>query len=532
MKRNHLIGTALAAGALLLAGCTSGGDTEPTTAPSDQPLNLTAYQQQEITWGRCSDDIALSSGAECATMKVPATYDVQSDLPDVTLQLLRLPAKDDASRRGVMLVNPGGPGSSGTSFATEVDWPAEIRDTYDIIGFDPRGTGLSDPVYCADGADYYEALYTVESTPRDLEEWTATDQAESELLSACVEEHPYWWTMTTDNTVADMDLIRQVLGEDTINYYGASYGTWLGAEYIDAYPAQSDRFVLDSPSMSYTKDGDADELEQMAAIEDSIRVLAERCAKDESCQVGATTDEVLEFLAQALSAADDGAIVSNLGVEQAPGGGTLPSERLMVDGLIIMTYLPAGEIYPQFRSSVNQLAGGDSSQLEFLGLLYHDVDLDTRERSSNILDAFEIYSCMDKDETSTVAEDQEFQEELAEVAPFIAQISDPHRYTNSDDPQPGCGYSYLALADESIPDPPAVQEPPANAGDPVLLVGTTGDNATPYADAEAMAEALDSVLVTIEGTGHAQGLQNRCARSFILDYLVDGVLPAENPTCS
>ena len=525
-----------AATALALSACTSSGDQSNVDSGSDIVVDLSGYQEQSLEWGECTEETAgedIPAGAECAVIEVPATYEQESDLDDLDVQLIRLPAEDPAQRRGVMLVNPGGPGAAGVSFAVDVDWPEEMRAAYDIIGFDPRGTGASSPVRCMDSQEALKTLYRLESTPRDEQEWQESDAAEQQITDDCLAEHPWWWTLTTTNTVHDMDLIRALLGEETINYYGASYGTWLGAAYLTEYPERSDRFTLDSPDMSYTRPANDSQVEQQAAIEQSIRAMAQVCAEDAECP-GSTVDEVMDNLAAYLRQVDDGEIISGRNGPDGTVDGeqTLAaSEALVVDGLVLLSYLTPEDSGPIFAVGMRELAAGKSGTFETYGLLQQGFELDTLEKTDFSEDALSVISCVDQDATSTPQQEQAQRAELEQRAPFLASVIDPHGF-QPDDPEPGCPVSWAALADDTIPPPPAVLPPPVNdSGHPILLVGTKGDNATPYADAVEMAEALDSRLLTYEGGGHAQGLNQPCTVEYIVAYMVDGRLIEQDTTC-
>ena len=539
--RNLLAG--VAAAALALSACTSSGNDPQPTPPTnpDIVVDLSSYLDQDVDWGECSEEVTggdVPVGAECAVVQVPATYEQESDLDDLDAQLLRLPATDPDKRQGVMLVNPGGPGSAGTQYAVQADWPDEIRESYDIIGFDPRGTGASSPIQCLDGDQFRELAYGTEPTPQGEDEWQESDSAEQQVFDDCIAEHPWWWTLSTTNTVHDMDVIRQLLGEDSINYFGASYGTWLGAEYLTEYPEHSNRFTLDSPSMSYTRPAEDSQVQQTAAVEAAIRAMAQGCADDPECP-GSTVDEVLATFESLVRQVDEDQLTSPFGVEPASGGqlgATVASEQLVIDGLILLSYFPPEDSSPLFTQGMQQLADGNPALFEAYGLIFNGFDPEsltgTLERRDYTQDAFKIISCVDQDSTSTPEQEEELLAALQQEAPFLAQLAEPHGYLNSADPQPGCRASWAALADDTIPAPPKVLPAPVNdSGRPILLVGTKGDNATPYADAVAMAAALGSPLLTYEGGGHAQAFANDCTMKVVVDYMVRGELIAESTTC-
>ncbi|WP_051807937.1 alpha/beta fold hydrolase [Streptomyces sp. NRRL F-2664] len=158
----------------------------------------------------------------------------------IDLAISRIKSADPAKRRGVLLINPGGPGAPGLDWPlyTENSLPKDVRDQYDLIGFDPRGVGKSSPISCSSGD--FDQPYRPETFDSDK---ARAKTVADECRKNAGEAFPY---ITTRNTARDMDTIREVLGEKKISYLGKSYGTYLGAVYSQMFPKQTDRFVLDS----------------------------------------------------------------------------------------------------------------------------------------------------------------------------------------------------------------------------------------------------------------------------------------------
>ncbi|MEU3724091.1 alpha/beta hydrolase [Streptomyces sp. NPDC031705] len=208
--------------------------TRAAAAPAD-------YGPQQPSWHRCSAEQPASY--ECATVKVPLDYQRPRGRT-IDLAISRIKSPDPARRHGVMLLNPGGPGGSGLDLPLMMDeaMPKEVRERYDLIGFDPRGVGASSPISCGltDAEQSIDRPYRPETFPSDVA-WART------VADKCREKAgavlPY---ITTRNTARDMDAIRSALGERKISYVGYSYGTYLGAVYTQMFPSRTDRFVLDS----------------------------------------------------------------------------------------------------------------------------------------------------------------------------------------------------------------------------------------------------------------------------------------------
>ncbi|MCX5193024.1 alpha/beta hydrolase [Streptomyces sp. NBC_00249] len=225
----------LAAGGLLATSLPLLSATQAAAAP------VSDYSPQKPAWHRCSPDQPASY--ECATLKVPLDYQHPRG-KTLDLAISRIKSQNPAKRHGIMLLNPGGPGGSGLDLPLMMDeaMPKEVKERYDLIGFDPRGVGASSPISCGlnDAEQKFDRAYRPETFPGDVA-WarTVADKCREKAGSVL----PY---ITTRNTARDMDAIRAALGERKVSYLGYSYGTYLGAVYSQMFPGRTDRFVLDS----------------------------------------------------------------------------------------------------------------------------------------------------------------------------------------------------------------------------------------------------------------------------------------------
>ncbi|MFC9224131.1 alpha/beta hydrolase [Streptomyces hygroscopicus] len=219
----------------------------PAAAPaSAAPASATAsaldrYLAQKPAWRRCQAD--LPAEYQCATIKVPLDYRAPQG-KRITMAISRIKSTAPDKRHGVLFFNPGGPGGPG------LDMPLYMKDTlpkaarqkYDLIGFDPRGVGRSSPVTCDLEPEEENWLRPYKKATFDKDVAWARDVARKcRAASGDVLKH-----ITTRNTARDMDLLRAVLGEKKISYFGYSYGTYLGSVYTQLFPARADRVVLDS----------------------------------------------------------------------------------------------------------------------------------------------------------------------------------------------------------------------------------------------------------------------------------------------
>jgi pimeloyl-ACP methyl ester carboxylesterase len=226
------------AGVTMLVTGLTGGAWGEAAAPGD-----------DVVWGKCPGPRTVVT-VECANVRVPLDY-TRPDGQTIALALNRIKGSvsHDHGGHGVILVNPGGPGASGVNLARYVATalPRDVAARYDVIGFDPRGVGASEPALsCADPKKHFAAP-RLDLVPRN-------DAAEAALIArakgyaeACTSRWswllPY---LTTENSARDMDTIRQALGEQKISYLGYSYGTYLGAVYATLFPSRVKRLVLDS----------------------------------------------------------------------------------------------------------------------------------------------------------------------------------------------------------------------------------------------------------------------------------------------
>ncbi|MFD7285436.1 alpha/beta hydrolase [Streptomyces sp. NPDC059863] len=233
---------------LALAATAVAATAIPGASVAATPDTVRAATPDTVRWGPCPEDVAAPR-LECSTLEVPLDY----RYPDgrrIEIAISRLASGKPSQRRGVLLTNPGGPGAGGLIYPAvlaALGLPREVLDSYDVIGFDPRGVGRSTPVTCD--------LTPEQQARRNFPPYahTAADVAREAgnartIAKQCATSRTAWMLphTTTANTARDMDRIRAALGEPKLSYLGASYGTYLGAVYTTKFPERSDRIVLDS----------------------------------------------------------------------------------------------------------------------------------------------------------------------------------------------------------------------------------------------------------------------------------------------
>ncbi|MFJ7077740.1 alpha/beta hydrolase [Streptomyces sp. NPDC098781] len=230
--------------------CLLAAGTVATLVPALTPATASAaaaahpmsqYLQQKPAWHRC--DREMPATFQCATIKVPLDYSRPGG-KKLDLAISRLKTSTAAERRGVLLLNPGGPGGPGVDMPEQMasELPKSVKAKYDLVGFDPRGIGQSSPVSCGLEPEEanWERPYKAATFAKDVK-WARAFAEKCDAKQGDKLRH-----ITTRNTARDMDVIRAVLGEKKISYLGYSYGTYLGAVYTQMFPGRSDRFVLDS----------------------------------------------------------------------------------------------------------------------------------------------------------------------------------------------------------------------------------------------------------------------------------------------
>lgn len=487
--------------ALVCSGCLYAqipAETEqPTSAPAGEGMgDLDAYYAQRLDWSRCSGTF------ECATLTAPLDWENPTDR-SISLALIRQPATGP-NRIGSLLTNPGGPGQSGIALVR--DSPsyavtADVAASFDLVGFDPRGVGESTSVHCFDAPEMDSFLYDIPAAPRGSDAWTAELLDSARVFGEACEANsdgilPY---ITTVNAARDLDLMRAVLGDEQLYYLGYSYGTFLGATYAGLYPERVGRLVLDGaidPQVS----GAEVSAQQAIGFERSLRSYLAWCVQQSDCPFRGTVDQALGDLSALLASLDAEPL-------RNADGRMLGADSLL---LAVIVTLYAQESWPALSGALTETLQGRPAQAFRLADFYNGredgVYLD------NSTEAFTAYNCVDYPVT-TPEEDAASNELIAREAPTVAPYwSGPD--TCSVWPTPPTGTRAAITAEGAAP---------------IVVVGTTGDPATPYQWAVSLAAQLASgVLVTHQGEGHTgYNKGDACVDAAVDAYLIDGTVPVD-----
>ena len=495
--------------ALLLAGCSVPGKNQAPAAPArssatsqDVEPELAEFYDQPVDWTRCGD-------FHCATATVPVDY-ADPAAGSIDLALQRLPARG-GEPIGSLLVNPGGPGASGVEFVESAAsrLSEDVLDRFDVVGFDPRGVAASAPVTCLDDAakDALLARDPDFSTDAGIE---ATQAAYGEMGEACLANTgPLLAHVDTASVARDMDVLRAALGDDVLHYLGYSYGTALGATYADLFPERAGRLVLDG-AVDPTLEGTEVEVQQAVGFENALRAYVEDCLGGDECPLTGSVDEGVAQVREVVERARRNPLPTD--------GDRVVTGTLAFYGIAYTLY--DDQSWPVLtRVLADVMGSGDGTLLLRVADLYSDRDEDGTY-GSNSVEAFLAVNCLSGRSPATPADVRALRSELVEAAPTVGEY-----------------FAYEAGVNKCArwPVPPTEDTGPpvAEGAAPILVVGTTGDPATPYAWAEAMAEQLESgVLLTWEGEGHtAYGRSNDCVTHAVDAFLLDGTVPAEGTRC-
>lgn len=491
-------------GAVLLAGCAGvpwsgpqpsplpSASTPPTQAPDPE---LAGFYQQTVDWRPCRE-----KGMECAGVEVPLDY-ADPTSGSITLSVVRVPAGDSDGKLGALVVNPGGPGASGIEYAVrhETYFGEPLHSAYDIVGFDPRGVGESTPVDCLTDAEL-DAFVAADPDPDGPAEVQLAVRQLRDFGRGCLELSGQLAAhVSTEEAARDLDIVRAVLGQPRLAYFGASYGTYLGATYADLFPDRVGRMVLDGavdPSLGAVETG----LIQAEGFEVALRAYVEECVNRDGCYLGSSVEEGTARVAAFLRALDE---------EPIPTG----TSRELTQGLA--AYGIWGPLYDRrswegLDTALARGLAGDGAVL----LSFADAYLGRGPQGylDNSYEALYAVNCLDPHEEITVAEARTLEDEFLAASPTFGRMF---------------AFSLASCTPWPV-DAPATQPVLDAAGaPPILVVGTTRDPATPLAWAEALADELSSgVLVRRDGDGHTGYRSgNSCVDDAVEGYLVAGEVP-------
>ncbi|GAA0340073.1 alpha/beta hydrolase [Actinoallomurus spadix] len=452
-------------------------------------------------WSPCAEENL--GGLDCATLRVPLDRAAPRGA-QLTLALSRARHTGTTGYQGVLLVNPGGPGGTGRDFALRIadHLPAGLRAAYDVIGFDPRGVGGSSPSLSCDPGHFKPVRPDyVPRTPSLESAWLGRSAA---YAQACGRKYGSLLShLTTADAVRDMDAIRAALGEKQINYYGASYGTYLGAVYATLFPGRVRRMVLDS-SVRPSGVWYADNLDQDRAFEGNINALFAWIARyDAVYHLGATEQAVRDVF-----------YATRESLTAAPAGGVVGADEFD-DTYLVAGYIDLGGYWPLLANALARYRAGDPAPL---------VDAYNRFGATTDDNGYAVYNAVQCTD--------------------VRWPRDWARWHRDNGRLYAAGFRFETWANAWYNAPcafwPVRAGRPVDVGrtrglPPVLLFQATNDAATPYAGGVEMHRRLAGSRLVIEDGGRTHGIVQRgnaCVDEKFDAFLATGALPADRSHCA
>jgi pimeloyl-ACP methyl ester carboxylesterase len=508
--------------AALLAGCTAAPAAphpatqhrfSPARLVAAAPVTLAGYYAQKLHWQPCD------KGFQCARLLVPFDYD-RPAWRRFSLPVIRLRATDPAHRIGSLVINPGGPGGSGVSYALDARSvvSAAVRARFDVVGFDPRGVGGSEPaVHCLTGPQL-DRYFETDDSPADPAE-LATVVSESKLFASGCEHDsgPLLPYVGTRSAARDMDVLRAALGDRKLTYLGKSYGTYLGTWYAQLFPGHVRALVLDG-ALDPDASGLSMNIVQSQGFEVALRSFAADCMTRANCPLGHSAAGSAGSAVSAVSAgiARVQALITKATTRPLRndlGDGQTANGALLLSGIATALYNKG--YWPTLRSALQEAFSGDGTVLVELGnALYERSSSGTY---SNLADANMAVDCVDRSWPRGLAAWSSAAAAAAKAAPLFGEA-----------------LMWGSLPCAYWPVRPAAQPAVRAAGaPPILVVGNKRDPATPYPWAVALARDLASgVLLGWNGDGHtAYMMGSSCIDGIVNRYLLTLAVPRSGTLC-
>ena len=490
------------------------GDGEPISFDEpveDNPVALGSFYDQRVSWKACGDD-------RCAAVKVPVDYD-EPDRASVAIALRMVPAAQPARRKGTLFINPGGPGESGLEFAEEARsfFDPSVLDVWDVVGFDPRGLGKSGGFRCLSDRDL-DTLYASDPTPETAAEKAALRKQAAERWAGCrsrggaLAEH-----MGTEQVARDLDILREAVGDERLNYYGVSYGTLIGATYADQFTSRVGLVVLDSAvdpdgadsSVPDQQDVDGAAASSAYAFDDVFDDFVQACLDEGDCPLGTDTRAASATLVRFLDR-----------LEKAPMDTTYETLPRLTEGWVaaaISLGLHDEESWPYLVDGLRDaLRDGDPDELSWFAMVSVSREDDgTYPETSFERDNLPI-TCADWPESPW------------DAAVPTASLSQTHPLWARVDQ---VAVSACAGWEVETRHQPLVD---AELDTPIVVIGNQDDLVTPIEDTEYLSDLLSgSRFVSVDAQGHGSyGGVNGCADRVVDRYLADALAPDDGLVCA
>lgn len=508
--------------------------TDPTTEPVQPddaswspPAELLPFYEQDLNWGDClpfattsEDQTAYrSDNISCAYLTVPLDY---ADPSGETIRIAVVKQDATGDRIGSVMFNPGGPGASGVSIVATLaryGIAPRLAARFDYIGFDPRGVGASEPHIACQTDEQQDANraanwpgFMASETEEDV---AAANERSQQFVQDCIDTisgqgvdgEAFLAQVGTTNVAKDLDVLRGVMGDDALTYVGWSYGTSIGTQYAEQFPQNVRAMILDG-ALDPTLDSASDSLQQTIGFQEAFEDFAAWCVDQSGCPWSAAEDATSTFQKLAQPLMDDPLPLSD------------GRELSFLDAIIgVAGALYSDSTWPTLLQALANFADGSGAGLMASADSYYDRD--SSGHYSRMLESFTAIRCMDSDRMTDPDEVTALDAKLKQASPF------------QDNGQPAAPIfdtcAYWPVEPTMLPHTPEV-----SGLDPILVISTTGDPATPYEAGVQLAKDLGAQLLTVEGTRHTAYMLSgiSCVNRIGDDYLIDLTLPDEGATCS
>ena len=464
------------------------------------------FQNQKLNWNTCEEDF------QCAELLVPVDY-TDFKVGTLKIALMKYPAQAPKKRIGSLVINPGGPGGSGVDYARSAPYlfDPEVLDSYDIVGFDPRGVGKSAPIRCYTDAET-DASYAADSKPDNAEELAAALEDAKLFAQKCEEKNKFLTHFSSAETARDMDVLRAALGDKKLNFVGKSYGTYIGTLYAQLFPEKVGRMLLDGaidPNIPVVEQ----DITQAVGFETALTAFLKDCAKQKDCPLSADLDTARSELVALFNKAATEPLKMK---DSENSDGRLATESILVLGTASALYENTLG-WKELRKAIAQAKEGFGNGFIGLADMYGDRGPDGKYLS-NQLDSGAVIDCLDWRTSRTPEELQAdaalFKERAPVLGPYLA-------YTGL-----ACGFINPAGS--------APKKISALDTAPIIIVGTLRDPATPYEWAVGLHKIFtNSVLITLDADGHTgEGRGSSCVDKAVAIYFLRGKTPDTNISCT
>jgi len=466
-----------------------------------------------ISWSACpatnqDGTIPLPKSAQCGMLSVPVDY--ANPHGDVA-QLAMIKFKATGDRIGSLVINPGGPGESGIDAAVSLldSIPPSVRSHFDLVGFDPRGIGMSRPaLWCNSDADNdrLRADPQVDYSPAGVAHIESETKA---FVARCVDKmgKEFLENIGTASVAKDLDAIRAALGDDKLTYLGYSYGTRIGAQYAEDFPDKVRAMILDG-AVDPNADPIQSDIDQAAAFQVAFNNYAADCATSPDCPLGTDPAKATEVFHSIIDP-----------LVQTPAHTTDPRGLSYGDalvGTILPLYTP--NLWKKLTEGLTDLKNGNGDLMLKLADLY--MGRNSEGHYNNSTDARVAVNCVDEPPVTDRAKVIDEDKRTREVSPFMS-----YGQFTGDAPLGTC--AFWPVPPTSKPHQISVKGLP-----PTLVVSTTHDPATPYQAGVDLAKELGGSLLTFDGTQHTVVFQgNQCVDDIAAKYLIDLTVPPPDAKC-